>query len=91
MRRLFIFLLLADLLILAILAWGPWLNDEEIHDRVLAERGHRDGTYGYVVYGNGTVKYELICDYNVHWIPFGRWVASCEGAYFVTFWNQIIP
>jgi hypothetical protein len=33
---------------------------------------------------------ELICDYNVTWFPFGRWVASCEGGYFVTFSGQII-
>jgi len=25
------------------------------------------------------------------WFPFGRWVASCEGGYYVTFWGQIFP
>ena len=32
----------------------------------------------------------LICDYNVMWFPFGRWVASCEGGYYVTFWGKPI-
>jgi len=32
----------------------------------------------------------VICDYSVRWIPFGRWVRSCEGGpYFVTFWGKI--
>ena len=42
----------------------------------------------------GQVKYldqhdkkgNLVCDYFVMWIPFGRYVASCEGGWFVTFW-----
>jgi hypothetical protein len=50
-----------------------------------------DGTMGWVDYPNGTKKYELICDYNVMWTPFGRWVASCEGGYYVTFWDKIFP
>ena len=32
------------LLILFLLAWAPWLNDKEIHDKVLKERGWKDGT-----------------------------------------------
>jgi len=34
----------ALLLILFLLAWAPWLNDKEIHDKVLKERGWKDGT-----------------------------------------------
>lgn len=34
--------------------------------------------------GNGI----LICDYKVMWAPLGRWVASCEGGYYVTFWGK---
>ena len=30
----------------------------------------------------------LICDYKVVWAPLGRWVASCEGGYYVTFWGK---
>jgi len=33
----------------------------------------------------------LICEYKVMWFPFGRWVTSCEGGYYVTFWGQIRP
>jgi hypothetical protein len=78
-------------LLLGTLVWAPWLNNQEIHDRVFQEKAHKDGTYGWVIYPDGTKKYELICDYKVMWAPFGRWVASCEGAYYVTFWGQIIP
>ena len=34
----------ALLLILFSLAWAPWLNDKEIHDKVLREKGWKDGT-----------------------------------------------
>ena len=34
----------ALLLILLLLAWAPWLNNKEIHDRVLKEKGWKDGT-----------------------------------------------
>ncbi len=83
--------IIVALLILLILAWAPWLNDKEIHDRVFQEKAHKDGTMGWVVYPNGTKEYNLICDYNVSWLPFGRLVGSCEGMYFVTFWGQILP
>jgi len=74
-----------------LLAWAPWLDDREIHDRVFRERAHKDGTMGWVTLPNGTEEYTLICDYNVMWFPFGRWVASCEGGYFVTFYGVILP
>ncbi len=76
--------------VLLLLLWAPWLDDQEIHDRVLRERGHQDGTYDWVTYPDGSRRYELICDYNVMWAPFGRWVASCEGAYYVTFWGEVV-
>ncbi len=81
---------LVFLAIFGLLLWAPWINDKEIHDKVFKEKAHKDGTYGLVVYPNGTKRYELICDYKVMWAPFGRWVASCEGAYYVTFWGAII-
>jgi hypothetical protein len=79
------------LLVVLLVAWAPWLNDKEIHDRVFQERAQKDGTMGWVIYLDGSKKYELICDYTVMWVPFGRWVASCEGGYYVTFWGQILP
>ena len=79
------------ILLTLVLTWAPWLNDKEIHDKVFQKKAHKDGTYGQVIYPDGTEKYELICDYNVMLAPYGRWVASCEGGYFVTFWGQIIP
>jgi hypothetical protein len=83
-------LLITALVALLLSAWAPWMDDKAIHDRVILEKAHKDGTMGWVNYPNGTRKYELVCDYKVHWFPFGRWVASCEGGYYVTFWNQII-
>lgn len=72
----------STLLILMLLAWAPWLDDQAIHDRVILEKARMDGTIDQ----NGN----LICDYNVVWVPFGRWVASCEGGYFITFYGEIL-
>jgi hypothetical protein len=77
------------IVVILILAWAPWIDDEEIHDRVLRERAHIDGTMGWLTQPDGSKVYTLICDYEVHWAPFGRWVASCEGGYYVTFWGEI--
>ncbi|MFH1036485.1 MAG: hypothetical protein ABIG29_00935 [Candidatus Nealsonbacteria bacterium] len=69
--------------ITVILMWAPWLDNQSLHDKVFEERAEIDGTID---------KYtgELVCDYNVMWAPFGRWVASCEGGYYVTFWGKIL-
>lgn len=80
------FLVLATIL----LTWAPWLDNQAIRDRVLQTKAEQDGTIGWVVQPDGTKKYTLICDYQVVPLPFGRWVASCEGGYFVTFWGQIL-
>ncbi len=72
--------LAAVLISLALLAWAPWLDDWAIHDRIMLERAYMDGTID-----KATGK--LVCDYHVMWAPFGRWVASCEGGYFVSFFG----
>ena len=74
-------ILILALLILILLAWAPWMNNQAIHDRVFEERARIDGTID-------RETGELICDYNVMWFPFGRHVASCEGGYFVTFYGE---
>lgn len=92
-------------LAVSVLAWAPWLDDKEIHDRVLREKGRMDGTIqpienimasdealrDMIEYSrnHGVTDGVLICDYEMKWVPFGRWVASCEGAYYVTFWGKI--
>ena len=76
-------ILILALMALLLLVWAPWMDNQAIHDRVFEERARIDGTID-------RQTSELICDYNVMWFPFGRWVASCEGGYFVTFWNQIL-
>ena len=73
----------AIVLLLLLLAWAPWLDDQAIRDKVFQERAHIDGTID-----KETGK--IICDYNVEWFPFGRYVASCEGGYFIPFWGQML-
>jgi hypothetical protein len=58
------------IVVILILAWAPWIDDEEIHDRVLRERAHIDGTMGWLTQPDGSKVYTLICDYEVHWAPF---------------------
>jgi hypothetical protein len=76
-------IIITFLLILFLLVWAPWLNDKALHDQVLQEKGKIDGTID-------RKTGELICDYNVMWFPFGRYVASCEGGWFVTFYGNIL-
>lgn len=71
------------IIVLMLLAWAPWMADKAIHDKVFEEKAWIDGTID-------KQTGELICDYTVSWFPFGRWVASCEGGYFVTFWGKIL-
>jgi len=82
--------LILTLLVLLLLAWAPWMDGQDIHDKVFRKKAHKDGTMGWVHYPNGIKSYELICDYKVSWLPFGRLVGSCEGIYYVTFWGKII-
>jgi len=76
------FLLGSILLALLFFAWAPWMDDRAVHDLVFTSRANVDGTID-------KATGELICDYSVSWLPFGRWVASCEGGYFVAFWGAI--
>ena len=71
-------------LFLLLLTWAPWLDDQAIQDKIFQERANIDGTID-------KQTGELICDYKVGWWPFGRYVASCEGGYFVNFLGQRIP
>jgi len=82
MERREILLVVASLLVLALLVLAPWMDSQAAHDMVLEQRGHVDGTIDSE--GN------MICDYNVMWVPFGRIVASCEGGWFVTFYGGIL-
>ncbi|KKT86303.1 MAG: hypothetical protein UW85_C0003G0002 [Parcubacteria group bacterium GW2011_GWA1_Parcubacteria_45_10] len=59
------------------------MDNKAIRNRVFDERAKIDGTID-------KQTGELICDYDVTWLPFGRYVASCEGGYFVTFWSKIL-
>jgi hypothetical protein len=65
-----------------ILAWSPWLDSVDLRSYVLSAKGRIDGSLDKD--GN------LVCDYAVNWLPFGRMVTSCEGSYFVTFFGAIV-
>lgn len=65
-----------------LLGLAPWLDNKSLHDKVILEKAKFDKTMSQ----DG----ELVCDYNVMWAPFGRWVASCEGGYYVTFWGKVL-
>lgn len=104
--------IVAILIVVFLLAWAPWMNDQAIHDQILEEKGKKDGTVIPIVdyesqfdtipaenlenlieesRKKGVEEGILICDYNVMWAPFGRWVASCEGGYYVTFYGGVQP
>jgi len=83
-------ILFLTLLFLFLLFWAPWIDIQAIHGRVFEEKAHKDGTMGWVIQPDGTRECTLICDYNVIWFPFGRWVASYEVGYFVSFRVKII-
>ncbi|MGQ9781567.1 MAG: hypothetical protein ACUVQ8_04855 [Nitrososphaeria archaeon] len=106
-ERFLILLVVLYVVSLLLLAWAPWLDNEEVYDRILKERGKVDGTiqpFENIVASeealnemidysirHGVTEGIMVCDYEVTWFPFDRWVASCEGAYYVTFYGQIIP
>lgn len=82
MKKKYKIIYLIIILIIILLAWSPWLNNKSLHDKILMTKAKIDGTMG----NDGTI----LCDYNIIWVPFGRWIASCEGGYFVTFYGDII-
>lgn len=82
MKRKIKVIILTVLLVILLLALAPWMDNKAIHDQVLRERGKIDGT----INKGG----DLICDYKVMWFPFGRYVASCEGGWYVTFYGKIL-
>ena len=83
MKRNIKIILILALLVIFLLAWAPWMDNQAIHDKVFEERARIDGTID-------VETDELICDYNITWFPFGRYIASCEGVYFVTFWGKML-
>ncbi|MBU0619499.1 MAG: hypothetical protein V1768_04085 [Patescibacteria group bacterium] len=76
-------ILILSLVVLLLFAWAPWMDDQAIYDRVFQEKAGIDGTID-----KQTGK--LICDYSIMWFPFEKYVASCEGGYFVTFWGKVL-
>ena len=66
------------IVIILLVAWAPWMNNEELKNTMISVKSVIDGTNN------------AGCEYSVRWVPFGRYVASCEGGYFVSFWGRIV-
>jgi|GEM_PF-7032121 len=73
--------LLLILAFIVLLAWAPWMDDQEVYNKVVQH--NPDGVKGA----------EDICGQplTVGWFPFGRYVGNCEIGYFVTFWGEVSP
>ncbi|MEK7130034.1 MAG: hypothetical protein AAB793_00075 [Patescibacteria group bacterium] len=71
-------LILFILALMFVLTWAPWLDNEKISLDIYTKKAYLDGTS------------ETDCKYNVMIAPLGRWVASCEGGYYVTFFSTIL-
>ncbi len=65
---------------LLILAWSPWLQAEKIKKKVLQNPN----------FITQHQKLDLKPDIYVTWLPFGRWVTTIEGGWFVTFWGSVL-
>jgi len=75
----FVKILAVIIVIFVLLVTAPWMNKQIIHDNVLQQHGKIDGSVDK--------NDKIICDYEVMWLPFGRFVASCEGGHFVPFFK----
>lgn len=58
--------------------WSPFMVRESAYN-VVTDRYRVIGT------GEGGTG----CDYQVYWVPFGRWVVNCEEGHFVTMFGMI--
>ena len=67
-------------LLFLVLTWSPWLNEEDAK--------------GIVAKNTNFIEQHQKLDFkpevNVIWVPFGRWVTTIEGGWFVTFWGSVI-
>lgn len=72
----------AAIAILLLLAWAPWLTDENVKEMV------RSNKMFMLQHGPGTGQENP--EMHVGWVPFGRWVTTYEGGWFVTFYGAIV-
>ncbi len=78
MRKL---LIIVVLVAVSLLAWCPWIDEEFVKNRVSQQANFADQ------HKNLGSKPEV----HVFYAPFGRWVTTIEGGWFVTFWGEVIP
>jgi hypothetical protein len=73
-------------LVLAVLAWAPWLSNEEAIGLVVAAMGGPDADFHYI--GETMPLGEVIKE--IAWIPFGRYVTLPGEGWFVTFYSGVV-
>lgn len=67
--------------VFVILLFCPWLDNKKIATDVYSLKAKTDGTFGSPCQDDG---------YFVSWVPFGRWAASCEAGWYITFWGMVL-
>lgn len=64
------------IVILAVLTWAPWMDEQKIITDTYFQRANMDGTA------------KAQCGYTAVTVPLGRWITSCESGYYITFWGK---
>lgn len=79
-KHLIILLIALAVVITGILTWSPWLRDKEVRSIVRSNKNFREQHPA----GSDRANPEL----HVLKIPFGRFVTTYEGGWFVWFWQR---
>lgn len=66
--------------IVGITTWSPWLSDAEV-EKIVRGRKNFIENHDNLGYPIEDIKV------NIMRVPFGRWVTTVEGVWFVGFWN----
>lgn len=69
-----------SVLVISLLAWAPWVTDDYAKNKVIEKVGFPNPVVGLE-------DDESLC---VTWIPFGRFAATYEHGWFVTFFGAVI-
>lgn len=75
-----IILIVLGFVLVGILIWSPWLQDDEVKNIVRSNKNFQSQHPA----GSDRVNPEI----HVFKIPFGRWATTYEGGWFVWFWER---
>lgn len=68
------------IILIGLLAWAPWITDDYAKNKVIEKEG----------FPNTVAGLEDEISMGAAWIPFGRFVATYEHGWFVTFYGGVI-